>query len=308
MIKKNCTLLLSLAMLFSFVSCSSNNEGNSPLESPASGLINTMTDEEKESIVIGEVSSEQKYYSEVSDVAEYIQEMKIYDCELKSNYIVHITLPPDYDETKSYPMFLMTDGVWRLSDHAELRPMMTNGEIEDIILVSIGLDYDVDAEDVQVRWRELITSNDAFLDFITNNLAPYLGELYSIDYSRSALTGHSLGGLFTHYAAFNSDKYENQPFYYYLSSSPALWISTAYNYSLDYESEYFDRNALLDKQIYVTAGSAEEKEILTYTQEFIDRAADYNITEIEYEIYPDLDHIQIFKPTLRKTLLKFFGK
>ena len=44
-------------------------------------------------------------------------------------------------------MVVMTDGVWRLSDHPELRPLMTSGQIQDVILVSIGYpntyNYDV---------------------------------------------------------------------------------------------------------------------------------------------------------------------
>lgn len=40
---------------------------------------------------------------------------------------------------------------------------------------------------------------------------PYLSESYQIDFSQSGLYGHSLGGVFTHYAVCNSDLFENQP-------------------------------------------------------------------------------------------------
>ncbi len=301
-LKQLCLILI--IFVFSVIISSCNKESNNNKNI----LINTMSDVERSSIITSEVSSKQKYYDEITDVAEFISEIKIYDEELNSNYIVHITLPPDYNKNNLYPMFMMTDGIWRLSDHAELLPLMVNHEIEDIILVSIGYDYEIDAEDVQVRMREFVTDNTKFLEFITNNLSPYLSEIYSIDFSKSTLSGHSLGGLFTHYAAFTSDAYENQPFYYYLISSPSLWMSTVNRYNLAYEAEYFNKNEVLDKNIYVTTGGAEEKEILTYTKEFISRCDNYNITQIEYEIYPDLDHIGIFKPTLKNTLLKFYNK
>ena len=92
----------------------------------------------------------------------------------------------------------MTDGVWRLSDHPELRPLMTSGQIQDVILVSIGYpntyNYDV------IRKRDLQTNPDSFLHFIVDNLIPYLEEIYSVNPENMTLTGHSLGGYWAYYA------------------------------------------------------------------------------------------------------------
>lgn len=303
MYKKISYLLPILIVFMSMIACSNQSKSEEKIEEE---IKNHMTEVERSSIVIGEVSEEQKYYDEVANVAEYIQEISVYDEELDSNYIIHITLPPDYDEKKTYPMFMMTDGIWRLSDHAELRPMMVDEEIESIILVSIGYDYGIDAEKEYIRKRELVTDDELFLNFITDNLSPYLGEIYSIDYKRSALSGHSLGGLFMHNAIFNSDKYKNQPFHYYLIGSPAFWYVSEDEY-LDTEEQYFTRNTLLNKEIYVTAGSIEDDVILTHTEKFMDRMEQYQIQSIEYEIYPGLNHVQVFKPTLRETLLRFYS-
>ena len=38
----------------------------------------------------------------------------------------------------------MTDGGWRLSDHPKLRPLMKDGVIDDVILISIGYPNDYD--------------------------------------------------------------------------------------------------------------------------------------------------------------------
>jgi enterochelin esterase-like enzyme len=173
--KKKRYFCAALILIIAFFSCTNTEE-------KAKKLVNYMTEPERNSIVFGPVSPKQRYYHEVADVAQYIQEMSIYDEELEATYIIHITLPPDYDENKSYPLYMMTDGIWRLSDHAELRPMMVDGEIENIIMVSIGYDYGINAEAAQTRMIEFIQKSDLFLDFITNNLVPYLGELYNIDY------------------------------------------------------------------------------------------------------------------------------
>jgi len=272
-------------------------------------LTNHMSSNERESVVFGPVSDKQKYYKEVADVAEYIQEMSVYDEELDSTYIIHITLPPNYDKNKSYPMYLMTDGIWRLSDHAELRPLMVNGEIEDIILVSIGYNYGIDAENLKIRSVELMQKSDLFLDFITDNLVPYLGELYNIDYNRSALMGHSLGGLFMYYAVFNYDKYKNDPFHYYVMASPSFYLmDNPANWKFgDIEKDYFNRNKKLKKEIYLTAGDKETGDMPQNNNNFLNRSKKYGIKTIDYEIY-DGGHSSYVKPMMRKSLLKFYKK
>lgn len=49
----------------------------------------------------------------VEAIKDSIDEINIYDEELKTEFLVHVTLPPDYDKDKAYPVFLLTDGVWR---------------------------------------------------------------------------------------------------------------------------------------------------------------------------------------------------
>jgi len=315
---------VTLIFLIVFSSCKINHNK----------LVNYMTELERESITFGPVSPMQRYYHEVADVAHYIQEMSIYDEELEATYIIHITLPPNYNENKFYPMYMMTDGIWRLSDHAELRPLMVNKEIEDIIMVSIGLDYEIadgldrgDKEgNATFRLKEFVVYPNLFLDFITDNLAPFLGELYNIDYNRSALMGHSLGGYFMHYAVFNSDKYENQPFHYYVMASPSSENVVGrhhrggYNF-ISSESDYFNRNKTLTKEIYVTAGEIEDDKgysqygknfsfyaILISIEDFKSRMGKYNVKTIRYEIYEGADHSSFVKPMMRKSLLMYYGK
>jgi len=272
-------------------------------------IINYMSPAERNSVVFSAVSKSQKYYSEVAGVAEYILEMSVYDEELDSTYIIHITLPPSYDRNRSYPMYMMTDGIWRLSDHAELRPLMVNGEIEDIILVSIGYNYGINAEKTETRLVELVQKSDLFLNFITDNLAPYLGELYNINYKRSALMGHSLGGLFVYYAAFNHDKYKNEPFNYYVIASPSFFMTnnqSNWKYG-DIEKDYFKRNRKLEKEMYLTVGDKEYGDMLPNIKNFRQRAKKYGIKTLDYELF-DGTHSSYVKPMLHKSLLKFFNK
>lgn len=201
----------------------------------------------------------------VEEIKDSVDEINIYDEEMGKNFTVHVTLPPDYDENKTYPVFFLTDGIWRFGNCPELRKCMENGEAAPVILVSLYYSYDVTDPDQEMRYEDLVINRSELLDFITDNLMPYLCENYNIDCGNSTLYGHSDGGVFTHYALFNSDQYENQPFGHYIIGSPALWGLKHYNeyegisndiYMNDYN--YFDRNETLDKTVFLCAGSQED--------------------------------------------------
>jgi predicted alpha/beta superfamily hydrolase len=201
----------------------------------------------------------------VEEIKDFIEEINIYDEELDTEFLVHVTLPPNYDENKTYPVFFLTDGVWRFGNHPELRKLMENNEADETILVSLGYNYHIDGTHEYNRFNDLVVRRDKLLDFITDNLMPYLGENYNIDYTNSTLYGHSDGGVFTHNALFKSDMYENQPFGNYIIGSPALWGLYNYNESIDNDSEdckndygYYDRNEKLDKSVFLCAGALED--------------------------------------------------
>ncbi len=199
----------------------------------------------------------------VEEIKDFIDEISIYDEELNTEFLVHVTLPPNYDKDKTYPVFLLTDGVWRFGNHTELRKVMENGESADVILVSLGYNYKIDGTNPYYRFTHLIQERNKLLDFITDNLMPYLGENYNIDYANSSLYGHSNGGVFTHNALFHSDLYENQPFGNYIIGSPAFWGLYDEEFDLDPEGcqsdyGYFDRNDVLDKNVFLCGGSLED--------------------------------------------------
>ena len=62
--------------------------------------------------------------AEVEKIKDSIDEINIYDEELDTEFLVHVTLPPNYDKDKSYPVFFLTDGVWRFGNHPSLRKAM----------------------------------------------------------------------------------------------------------------------------------------------------------------------------------------
>ena len=200
----------------------------------------------------------------VSAIKDSIDEYVIYDDELATEFLVHVTLPPNYDKNKTYPVLFLTDGVWRFGNCPELRTLMENGECADVLLVTLGYGYLYDGSSEFNRFTHLLEGRNMLLQFVTDNVMPYLGENYHIDYANSSLYGHSNGGVFTHNAVFKSDQYENQPFGRYIIGSPAFWA--LYNeeyFDLDPDGceadySYFDRHEKLDKKVFLCGGSQED--------------------------------------------------
>ena len=199
----------------------------------------------------------------LADIKDKTEEYCFYDDELDLEFLVYVTLPPNYDENKTYPVFFMTDAVWRLNDHAAMYKAMENGEACEVILASLGYSYNINGTSDQFRSELFIGNREALLNFITDDLMPYLGENYKINYADSTLFGHSMGGVFSHYALFRSDCYENQPFGKYIIGSPAFFNLYGAHENYDAagaESDYgyFDRNTSLEKTVFLCGGSLED--------------------------------------------------
>ncbi|MBR6256012.1 MAG: hypothetical protein IKR23_01425 [Lachnospiraceae bacterium] len=204
----------------------------------------------------------------VAAIKDNIHEYHLYDEELDLNFIVHVTTPPDYAKESAYPAIVLTDAVWRFKDVPSMYELMKEGKADPAILITIGFDYDTDGWDNSVRANILCDHKKEFLDFITDNMMPYLNTIYEMDFENSTLFGHSQGGVFTHYAAFNYDLYENRPFKNYIIGSPTFWtpyFTCVKDYDA-YKNEYgyFERNTSYDRNLFITAGDKEDADYEEY--------------------------------------------
>ena len=203
----------------------------------------------------------------VSGIKDSIDEYHFYDDALETNFTVHVITPPEYDPNTEYPVLVMTDAVWRFNDVAMLWEKIKDGRTP-FIMVTVGLGYDTDNTDNGIRAKYFCDNKKEFLDFLTDDMMPYLSENYDLDLTHSVLFGHSQGGVLAHYAAFNSDRYENQPFSGYIIGSPAFWTPyfTCVSDWEDYKNDYgfFERNDKISKKILVTGGSDEDEDYAEY--------------------------------------------
>ena len=204
-------------------------------------------------------------------IKDSFRELTIYDEQLDQQFLVHITLPPNYDKDKEYPVVFITDSMYHLKKVPDLWKVIDEGEAAPVIFVTLGYDYDT-REDLE-RFNKFILQDKEFLDFITDDLMKTISLNYKVDASRSVFFGHSFGGAFSHYALCNSDKYEYQPFKDYIIGSPSFFIyfypdSEYYDnssiedpYAYQREFDYFDRNETMDKNVFICVGEKEDIEV-----------------------------------------------
>lgn len=300
-----CILMMFVILSFSMTSCGSDT--NPSEDNKVSEILAV----EKESIVVGKLSPEHEYYKQTVKLdpkcVDYITEISIYDKEIDDTFVVHVSLPPEYDDSKVYPMIVMTDGVWRLSDHPELRQLMKDGEIKPVIVVSVG--YPNGYNYKEIRQRDFLKEPEKYLHFIVDNLVPYLSDQYSVDSENMTLAGHSYGGYWGFYALFSSDTIGKNTFRNYFIGSPAFQASTGFKNIQSFEKAYFKRNKTLNCNVYVTAGNYEPTQFVEPIDNFIDflKKRNYEGLNLSYEIIDGYNHDNVFKPSIKRAMLLFYG-
>ncbi|MBR0956672.1 alpha/beta hydrolase [Bradyrhizobium japonicum] len=92
---------------------------------------------------------------------------------------------------------------------------------------------------------------DAFLDFIQCELAPAISDEFAIDPDRTALFGHSFGGLFGLYALLTRPTLVRS----YVAASPSIWFAPD---ALAERLKAFAAPSLAPRRVLVTVGSLEQ--------------------------------------------------
>jgi pimeloyl-ACP methyl ester carboxylesterase len=138
-------------------------------------------------------------------------------------YKLRIRVPPDYDETASYPLVVQLDPTFvKLRQYDITVGLVSHyaasGDWPEAIVV--GVDYD----DPYLRERDYELPSppqpdfdgdgaDRFYRMLADELAPYLEGEYAIDPARRYLLGHSNGGIVAWYSAFRHDPAVGPPLF-----------------------------------------------------------------------------------------------
>ena len=180
------------------------------------------------------------------------------------DYDIQISLPTDYARNPSarYPVLYVLDGQWDF----KLMLSVQGGLVYDrwtpqIIIVGItwsgaNANYDsLRAMDLTPAATSRLPGSGAaprFLQFIKDQLIPFVETSYRADPRRRILMGASFGGLFTLYALFTDPGL----FWGYMAGSPAVTYAGRVGFAL--ESSYAASHHALPVRLYIAVGSVED--------------------------------------------------
>lgn len=233
----------------------------------------------------------------------------IMDGNTDRQYELYIKLPEDYSENtdENYPVIYTTD--------AEVHMDMLSGATEflmpNVILVGISYQKNLDDERWNAsRFRDYtvteISNPEAqarfqagqarhHLDFIRNDVIPYIENKYRADPAQRSYFGYSLGGAFGAYILFA----QPDTFKHYILGSPAFGQR-----SLQFIDELEEKTALqqgeINANVFVSLGELEE-DALENTEHFMSvlrRRSEAGLTLTGLEIIENSNHGTAFPETV----------
>ena len=198
-----------------------------------------------------------------------------------------IFLPGSYENSpdKEYPVLYFMDAYWDMpllnSIHGQL---VYDNVIPELIMV--GFSYP--GENVnygELRARDLTPTKAVsegpntgdgpkFLQFIEETVIPYIESNYRAKKNDRALSGNSLGGLFTLYAMYEKPDVFNR----YIAISPAVvWDD---NYMLKVDDRYAKGHDSLPVRLFLSQGGDEYRPFRQPIVDFQMKLADRNYKEM----------------------------
>jgi hypothetical protein len=143
-----------------------------------------------------------------------------------------ISLPDSYNDStevaKKYPIIILLDGYTHFKTASGIVHFMSSNRNrnnlmpESIIIAIENVDRERDFTVTKIKTKRPNTMGGGrnFLNFIENELIPYIDKNYKTEPFRT-LIGHSLGGLLT----LNAYMDNNSVFNAYISIDPSIWWS-----------------------------------------------------------------------------------
>lgn len=224
------------------------------------------------------------------------------------DYDIYVHLPSTYDKDKGkkYPVLYILDAQWdfKLMDSV-LGGLVYDEFMPEIIMV--GITYSGENPDYnKLRATDLTPTSSGpnsgeapkFLNFMQNELVPFIESSYRADPRHRVLQGSSFGGLFTLYAMFSNPQF----FSAYIAASPAV----SYDHGIGFriEEQYAKEHKDLATRLYLGVGGAEG--LAKPVQDFMRtlKARNYKGLKLETRVFDGEGHSSN-KPELYNRGLRF---
>ena len=240
---------------------------------------------------------------------------------LGEDRLIYVDFPLGYDPSsaRKYPVAFLLDGDVLLPAAGTVQDYYSGGYTPDMIIIGIS--------NAENRTRDLTppkfieaqsaVSSDpmavamtpnavleggapAFLDFIENELIPYVEANYPVTQFRT-LIGHSYGGLFTLFALAERPALFN----YYLAIDPSMnWSGGHYHYILP---EKLSETSLEGRSVFITMSGQLHMQDTSVTLENV-REDDSWPTEFPRAILQTVDQLEALAPTGLRVGFQFFER
>ena len=142
-----------------------------------------------------------------------------------------------------------------------------------------------------------------FLEFIEEELFPFIESNYRIDTNHRTLYGYSFGGLFALYTLFHNPGLFNS----YFIGSPSIHYKEGITFS--YESAYARHHTDLHADVFISAGGLEELTSENMKKmEALLRSRNYTNLKLETAVFADEDHYSCAPAAMSRGINELLGK
>lgn len=267
---------------------------------------------------------------------ENTEQFEIFSKDINQEFIINIGLPPNYSKDHDkYPVVYVTDaGSNFIGLMGSLPLMQFVNDLPSFVLVGIDYKSPNSMDSMSLRNRDLTPTNDKiwmaaqkdmykifgedlpqvdaggakyFLDFINDEIKPFINKKYYVDTTDQTYCGFSLGGLFGLYTLFNS----SDSFKRYVIGSPSIWWDD--RHILKVEEEYAKNNKNLSAKVFMSTGDLEEEggdnfkmisNMKALSNTLLSR--NYKGLDLETAIFEDETHCSAVSATLNRGLRNVF--
>lgn len=216
-----------------------------------------------------------------------------------SKYNLQILYPTNYNSSIEYQTIYLLDGDWFFNELAEI---VKSKYASDIILIGIGYKNKNKRETDFTYPSDDYLSNSGggkkFLQFINNELIPFVENDLSIKSSETTLCGHSLGGYFALYQLLQQNY--PSPFNNIVTASPSLFWSEAY--IIDLENKYHNSNNSLNIKLFNTMGDLEGVTMNTSFNAFNNKLKSRNYIGLLF------NHVRFYNTSHNNNPIKSFAE
>lgn len=185
-----------------------------------------------------------------------------------TDYTIQVLYPDNYKASEAYPTVFMFDADWYAE---EMRTIFHEKYATQCVLVAVGYKGKIKRErDFTYPQDDIMRGSGGgkeYIQFINNELLPYVKNELNIISTEKTFLGHSLGAYLGIYLLLQQE-FPN-PFENIIAVSPSLFWHDAYIFEM--ENSYANAHNDLNVNLYMSVGDLEGVTMNTHFDAFVNK-------------------------------------